>query len=106
VAFAAEYEGRPTPAMGRFSGRREWEECYHGWDLADAIKDLGFVRGDGKTLVPQPHLQLRRQEDVDAGPRPRPHARQPAADGFRALTPMRAKRGAEYRKGFKINPCN
>ena len=48
----------PTPAMGRFSGRREWEECYHGWDLADAIKDLGFVRRDGKTLVPQPHLRF------------------------------------------------
>ena len=24
-AFAAEYQGRPTPAMGRFSGQREWE---------------------------------------------------------------------------------
>ena len=48
----------PTPAMGRFSGKREWETCYHGWDLADAIKDLGFVRSDGKTLVPQPHLRF------------------------------------------------
>ena len=43
-AFAGEYQGRPTPAMGRFSGKREWETCYHGWDLADAIKDLDFVR--------------------------------------------------------------
>ena len=66
TAFAAEYEGRPTPAMGRFSGRREWETCYDGWDLADAIKDLGFVRDDGKTLTPQPHLHLRRQQDVEA----------------------------------------
>ena len=56
TAFAAEYEGRPTPAMGKFSGRRQWESCYHGWDLADAIKDLGFVSSDGKTLIPQPHL--------------------------------------------------
>jgi len=42
------YEGRATPAMGRFSGRREWEDCYHGWDIADAIKDLGFVRPTAK----------------------------------------------------------
>ena len=62
MAFAAEYEGRPTPAMGRFSGRREWEDCYHGWDVADAIKDLGFVRNDGKTLVPQPHLRFDAKE--------------------------------------------
>ena len=48
TAFAGEYQGRPTPAMGRFSGRREWETCYDGWDLADCIKDLGFVREDGK----------------------------------------------------------
>ena len=43
-AFADEYQGRPTPAMGKFSGKREWETMYAGWDLADAIKDLGFVR--------------------------------------------------------------
>ena len=48
----------PTPAMGRFSGRREWEDCYHGWDVADAIKDLGFVRPDGKTMIAQPHLRF------------------------------------------------
>ena len=89
VAFAAEYEGRPTPAMGRFSGRREWEDCYHGWDVADAIKDLGFVRTDGKTLVPQPHLRFDDEGHVDARPRAWPHARQPAA-GFRALTPERS----------------
>ena len=57
-AFANEYQGRPTPAMGRFSGRREWETCYDGWDIADAIKDLGFVRSDGQTLVGQPHLNF------------------------------------------------
>ena len=44
--------------MGRFSGKREWETLYHGWDLADAIKDLNFVRSDGKTLIPQPHLRF------------------------------------------------
>ena len=58
VAFSDNYNGRPTPAMGRFSGRRQWEELYHGWDLADVIKDMDFVRDDGKTLVPQPHLHF------------------------------------------------
>ena len=43
-AFSNEYQGRPTPAMGKFSGKREWETLYHGWDLADAIKDLNFVQ--------------------------------------------------------------
>ena len=104
VAFAAEFEGRATPAMGRFSGRREWEDCYHGWDLADAIKDLGFVRSDGKTLIPQPHLRFddKQMWTLD-------HVRgftlgSPLI-GFRALTPEGREAAAiEYRKGFKINP--
>jgi propane monooxygenase large subunit len=107
VAFAAEYEGRPTPAMGKFSGRREWEDCYHGWDVADAIKDLGFVRNDGKTLVPQPHLRFDTKEmwtldDV------RGHALGSPLRGFRALKPGAERDAAiaEYRKGFKIAPCH
>jgi propane monooxygenase large subunit len=31
---------------------------YHGVDLAECVQDLGYVRDDGKTLVPQPHLDL------------------------------------------------
>jgi propane monooxygenase large subunit len=106
VAFAAEYEGRPTPAMGRFSGRREWEECYHGWDLADAITDLGFVRPDGKTLVPQPHLhfddsKMWTLDDV------RGYTLGSPLTNFRALSDEeRVVAAAEYRKGFKINPLN
>ena len=57
-AFRPEYEGRPTPNMGRLTGDREWETLHHGRDLADIIKDLGYVRDDGKTLIPQPHLHL------------------------------------------------
>jgi propane monooxygenase large subunit len=92
--------------MGRFSGRREWEECYHGWDLADAITDLGFVRPDGKTLVPQPHLhfddsKMWTLDDV------RGHTLGSPLTNFRALTDEgRAAAAAEYRKGFTINPCN
>lgn len=58
VAFRPEYEGRPTPNMGRLTGFREWETLHHGKDLADIVKDLGYVRDDGKTLIPQPHLDL------------------------------------------------
>jgi propane 2-monooxygenase large subunit len=58
VAFRGEYEGRPTPNMGRLTGFREWETLHHGKDLADIISDLGYVRDDGKTLIPQPHLDL------------------------------------------------
>jgi propane monooxygenase large subunit len=57
-AFRPEYEGRPTPNMGRLTGHREWETLHHNRDLADIIKDLGYVRDDGKTLIPQPHLDL------------------------------------------------
>jgi len=58
VAFRPEYKGRATPSMGRLTGLREWETRYHNWDLADIQKDLGYVRDDGKTLIPQPHLDL------------------------------------------------
>ena len=92
VAFAAEYEGRATPAMGRFSGRREWEDCYHGWDVADAIKDLGFVRPDGKTLIAQPHLRFD-AKDMWTLDDVRGHALGSPLRGFRALTPERARRG-------------
>ena len=58
VAYREEYKGRPTPAMGKMTGKREWETLYHGWDLADIQHDLGYVRNDGKTLVPQPHVKF------------------------------------------------
>ena len=59
VAFRPEYEGRPTPSMGKLSGVREWETLHHGKDLAEIMQDsLGYVRDDGHTLIPQPHLNL------------------------------------------------
>lgn len=58
VAFRPEYEGRETPNMGRLTGQREWETLHHDRDLADIVKDLGYVRDDGKTLIGQPHLDL------------------------------------------------
>jgi propane 2-monooxygenase large subunit len=105
TAFAAEYEGRPTPAMGRFSGRREWESCYDGWDVADAIKDLGFVRSDGQTLMPQPHLifddrKMWKLEHMRGDKLGSP------LQAFRKLTPeQREAATAAYRAGYKINPA-
>ena len=104
VAFSGEYEGRSTPAMGRFSGRREWEECYDGWDLADCIKDLGFVRPDGKTLIQQPHLRFddKHMWTLD---HVKGYTLASPLKAFRALTPeARELAAVEYRKGFKINP--
>ncbi|GEL26901.1 methane monooxygenase [Pseudonocardia sulfidoxydans NBRC 16205] len=46
-------------SYGTFWGR------YHGWDLADVILDLGFIRPDGKTLVAQPHLHEDRLWTID-----------------------------------------
>jgi propane monooxygenase large subunit len=44
--------------MGRLAGQREWETLHHGKDLAEIMQDLGYVRDDGHTLIPQPHLNL------------------------------------------------
>jgi propane monooxygenase large subunit len=103
-AFAEEYKGRATPAMGRFSGKREWETLYHGWTLDKALVDLGFVRNDGKTLMPQPHVHMDdskmwKLEHVKDLPVASP------LEGFRALTPEgREEAAATYRKGYKIRP--
>ena len=45
--------------MGQLIGKREWETLYHGWNWADVVSDMGYVRDDGKTLVAQPHLEPR-----------------------------------------------
>jgi propane monooxygenase large subunit len=57
-AFRPTYQGRNTPNMGQLIGAREWETLYHGWNWADVVKDMGYVRDDGKTMVAQPHLNL------------------------------------------------
>jgi hypothetical protein len=54
----------------RYSGDRQFFDRYHGWNLADVVRDIGFVREDGKTLVGQPHLDddlpLWTLDDLDA----------------------------------------
>jgi len=103
VAFREEYNGRPTPAMGRLVGLREWETLYHNWDLADIIQDLGYVRPDGETLVPQPHVQfddskMWKLDNVRGIPFPSPKV---------MLNEMsdeeREEHIEEYKQGFTIN---
>jgi hypothetical protein len=36
-----------------------------GWDLADVILDLGYVRPDGKTLIGQPSIEQERLWTID-----------------------------------------
>jgi propane monooxygenase large subunit len=58
VAFRPTFQGRSTPNMGQLIGAREWETLYHGWNWADVVSDMGYVRDDGKTMTAQPHLHL------------------------------------------------
>jgi len=105
VAFRGEYKGRPTPSMGRLTGLREWETCYHGWDLADVVEDLGYVRTDGKTLIGQPHVNFddpKKMWTLD-------HIRGIEWQSPNVLLNQmsdeeREKWAEEYRKGFKIKP--
>ena len=41
---------------GRYVGDRNLLDRYHGWELSEVVRDLGFVRADGETLIPQPHF--------------------------------------------------
>ncbi len=55
------YEQDPA----HYSGFKTFYDLYDGWDLADVILDLGYVREDGKTLVAQPVLNPKRMWTVD-----------------------------------------
>ncbi|MGZ4587398.1 MAG: methane monooxygenase [Mycobacteriaceae bacterium] len=57
-AFRPTYEGRDTPNMGRLTGAREWETLNHNEEVSHIQEKLGYLRDDGKTLIPQPHLDL------------------------------------------------
>jgi hypothetical protein len=40
----------------RYTGDRQFFDKYHGWNIADVVRDIGFINADGKTLTGQPHL--------------------------------------------------
>ena len=63
------WAGSPDSASGR--------PCTTARISPTSSRDLGYVRDDGKTLIGQPHLDLRPEEDVDARRRPRQHVQQP-----------------------------
>ncbi len=46
---------------GRYTGDRNYLDRYHGWEASEVIRDLGFVRADGETLIGQPHLGSERR---------------------------------------------
>ena len=50
---------------GRYVGDRNFFDRYHGWELSEVVRDLGFVRADGKTLIAQPHLEEDRMWTLD-----------------------------------------
>jgi methane monooxygenase component A alpha chain len=49
----------------RYLGYQNWYERFHGWDLADVITELGYLRPDGKTLIAQPHLDAEKLWTLD-----------------------------------------
>ena len=48
-----------------YTGCASWWARFHGWNLADVILDLGYVRTDGKTLMAQPHLGSERMWTIE-----------------------------------------
>lgn len=49
----------------RYLGYQSWYERFDGWDLADVITELGYLRPDGKTLIAQPHLDAEKLWTID-----------------------------------------
>lgn len=49
----------------RYLGYTNWYERFDGWDLAEVITELGYLRPDGKTLIAQPHLDLDNMWTID-----------------------------------------
>jgi methane monooxygenase component A alpha chain/propane monooxygenase large subunit len=49
----------------RYLGFQSWFERFDGWDLADVVTELGYIRPDGKTLMAQPHLNTENMWTID-----------------------------------------
>jgi len=50
---------------GRYTGDRNFFDRYDGWELSTIIRDLGYLRADGKTLIGQPHLNTEGMWTID-----------------------------------------
>ncbi len=102
-AFQDTYEGKPTPSMGRLSGKRNYEENYHGWDYAAALKDMGNIRQDGKTLIAQPHLHFDDSQMWTTDHLKGAIVQSPLLN-LRNMTPEQRKAHIDdYKKGFTIH---
>ncbi len=77
VAFRPEYEGRPTPSMGRLGGKREWETLHHGKDLVDIMQDPRVRPRRRAHAHPAAAPEPRSEGDVDPRRVSRDHAQQP-----------------------------
>ena len=42
---------------GRYSGDRNYFDRFDGWELSEIVRELGFVRADGRTTIGQPTLE-------------------------------------------------
>lgn len=59
------YEREPE----HYEGSRGFYDIYDGWDLADVVRHMGYVRDDGNTLIAQPVLDPKRLwtlQDIEA----------------------------------------
>jgi propane 2-monooxygenase large subunit len=102
-AFRETYNGRETPAMGKMTGKREWETLYHGWDLADVVKDLGYVRNDDHTMVAQPHVIFEQDKMWTLDKIRGIEFRSPNVLLNEMSDEEREKHMEEYKQGFTIN---
>jgi hypothetical protein len=48
-----------------YQGFQSFLDRYDGYELSDVTRDLGFVREDGKTLIAQPTLDMKRMWTLD-----------------------------------------
>jgi propane monooxygenase large subunit len=60
----ADVPGPRDPEHGAAHRHARGETLYHGWNWADVVSDMGYVRDDGKTMVAQPHLELGDQKKM------------------------------------------
>jgi hypothetical protein len=49
----------------RYQGFQTFLDRYDGYELSDVIRDMGFVREDGETLIAQPALEPKRMWTLD-----------------------------------------
>ena len=80
---------------GRYTGDRNYLDRYHGWEASEVIRDLGFVRADGETLIGQPHLRDERRWTLADIRAPRPAGSSARTSGWRRSSGCQPATGAK-----------